>query len=215
MRRLAPGERERRLRFDFEVVARLAAPWLQVAGFASIPALLSARDPVAPGTPGAAPPYVLARYDFRTLAGPGRYQAATVVAFDLLAGGNYPFTPPAVTVLPPLPWNHRVQPASGVVCIGSDWGDAGGQVLLAHLLVQVARILNFDEPYSDSDWGYQPDAIRYWQETLRGHSLHRDLVYPAMPVEFTHGVARSRPALRVLSPWPPTPSPRLRVRGRA
>lgn len=185
-----------RLRFDFEVLSRLSAPWLQVLGFETYPDLLAGRRAIAPGTPQAAPPYVLARYDFATLSGPGRTRRPTVVAFDVLAGGNYPFTAPSVTVIPPLPWVPRVHPTAGVVCTGGAWGEAGGRQLLAHLLIQVARILNLDEPHSGTDLGFQPDAARYWQSTMGGRPIHPGLAYPPLPVDLTHGAPAPRPRFR-------------------
>lgn len=197
--RLSPDALQARLRFDFNVVSGLRAPWLRVLGFASVADLRGGRQAIAPGAPGAAPALLLVHYGFPTLAGPGRRLPAATVEFDLLAGGNYPFTSPHVIVLPPLPWVPRVHPTAGIVCTGSAWGEARGQVLLAHLVVQVARLLNLDEPHTGTDFGFQAEATDYWQTRLGGRPLNPGLQYPALPVDLTHGVSAPRPRLRPLA----------------
>jgi len=185
---LSHDEREQRLRYDFEVVGALRSPWLQLSGFASPADVLALRPPIAPRTPGAAPRHLLVRYAFPTLAGPGRWQDGALLRIDLVAGGDYPFTRPAVTVLPPIPWNHRVHPPTGMMCIGTEWEDSRGQILVAHLIVHLARILNFDEPHSGGDLGFQPEVARYWQTALGGRPLNPGLRYPALPLHLTHGI---------------------------
>src|SRR6185436_18709958 len=133
----------------------------------------------------------LVEYRFPHLVGRGTTATSALAAFDLYAGGNYPYSPPGVWILSrPTPWSPHVHSAAGTVCIGPAWERASGQMLLAQLVVHVARLINFDEPGAATSAGHwNASAVHYWRSALGGGPYLRDLQYPRLPVEVTHGVS--------------------------
>lgn len=129
------------------------------------------------------------RYAVRTLTAVDATSESTVVKYDLLAGGSYPFTVPLATVMSrPVPWSPHFH-STGTICLGAGWQQARGKMLLAHLVIHVAKLLNFDEPVRAQEDGFNPAAATYWLGTLRGRPLNPELVYPDLPAEFlVHGI---------------------------
>lgn len=120
--------------------------------------------------------------------GPGQYGWHWRVRIDASAW-SYPADAPGVMFLThPRPWNPHTSPA-GLVCLGTVW-DPGK--LIAHLVVAVARILNFDE-----DPGrvrpelphYNRDSIPWWHATHRGRPITA-LTYPVVRVDGSAAPAR-------------------------
>ena len=101
------------------------------------------------------------------MVGPGRYSNETTVRFDLFADNNYPESePPCFVIESELPWSPHFHPELSV-CTGDIWDEADGNMLLGELMVHVAKLLNFDEPFTtDVELGYQPEAARYWVNEL-------------------------------------------------
>ena len=128
-------------------------------------------------------------YRLPILIGPGQTRQTVTVVFDLLAGGNYPFSAPtAMCFGTPFPWSPHVHPASGTICLGEGWTGARGQVLAAHLVVHVMRLFNCDEPDREHYGGWNPAAIHYWRTVLGRRPLNPDLRYPVLPADITHAV---------------------------
>lgn len=169
MPRLSAEDLASRLAYDRRVVERLRAPWLHVL----------AQDDARGYT---------VTYGFPTLADAGVFVTNVRVRFDLLAGGNYPYTEPhAQVVSRPQPWGPHVQPGSGWLCTGNAWKEARARMLLAHLVIQVARLLNFDEP--DNGSGHMNSAAAsWWRSHYHGRPLNPDLAYPILPIDLTHGI---------------------------
>jgi hypothetical protein len=70
-------------------------------------------------------------------------------------------------------------------------------MLLAQLVVHVARLINFDEPGADSSADHwNASAVHYWRTTLSGGPYLRDLTYPRLPAEITHGVTDASTVFR-------------------
>jgi hypothetical protein len=129
------------------------------------------------------------------LAGPGTPLGRTTLLLDTTSAltSGYPKAAPSVFVVSqPLPFCHRVQIPSGVVCIGQTWSDARGRILLAHLVVHCTRWFGFDEPLN-GDAGLNSAAYRYWSQELAFRALPSDVPYPVVPDSVTHG----RPAATV------------------
>ena len=78
-------------------------------------------------------------------------------------------------------------------------------MLLAQLIIHVARLLNFDEPPLQGDDGWNPDAARYWERKLRYGPVDPSVSYPCLPIELTHGVHEKKNEIvfRVTSASPP------------
>jgi hypothetical protein len=190
MARLTPAERSDRLALDYRTTVRLASPALaSIRAFGSEAELKVGRE-VTPveAEAGRAAIYVV-EYTFPILVGPGPTTDRAVARFDLLAGGNYPFSDPSAAILSrPLPWSPHVQSANGVVCIGDGWRTARGRMLAAQLVVHVMRLLNCDEPDREPWYtGWNAAAVRYWRTTMGCRPQNPDLQYPALPAEITHG----------------------------
>lgn len=185
---MTPHELRTRLALDAEVVARLRSPHLgAIRGYASAARFERREVATAAELVGGRALFWTVEYRFPMLAGPGRSLASATAAFNLLAGGNYPFTAPTVAfVSRPFPWCGHVNPSTGSVCVGEGWARARGQITLAHLVVHVLRLANFDEPPTDD--GNDLAALRYGREMLGGRPLNPDLVYPALPADLLHGV---------------------------
>ncbi|MDB4931674.1 MAG: hypothetical protein JWM10_4158 [Myxococcaceae bacterium] len=189
MARLNPAQLRTRLAFDHSVIRGLtAADHVTVRAFAD--GRHEREVTLTEGEAGLATRY-LAEYRFPILTGPGPTTDRALVRFDLLAGGNYPFSEPVVEVLSrPRPWTPHVHPSSGAVCLGGGWRRAQGRMLAAHLVVHVMHLLNFDEPAPDAGYsGWNGEAISYWRGKLGLRPLHPGLPYPVLPAEVTHRVA--------------------------
>lgn len=156
---------------------------------------------------GRAAHYVVT-FNIKSLRDRGRYVESCSVAFDLLAGGNYPWSEPAVHQNSrPLLFSPHVSQTTGWVCIGPIWTRADGQLLLAQLVIHVlAAIVNSDRP-AVRHGGLNPGADRYWHDVLRCRPITPNLRYPSIPSELTHGIPSRR--LVVLS-GPPV-KPKLRI----
>lgn len=188
MPRLTPPELAGRLAYDHQVVSRLHAPWLGWKAARDGTQHTATSAVVTPGGDGRQTRIYSVSYAFRTLLGAGVYsETPTVVCFDLLAGGNYPYSSPvAVVATDPTPWGPHVG-STGYICLGSAWDEARGRMLLAHLVIHVARILNFDGP--DTGGGHMnPAAASWWRTHHEGRPLNPDLAYPILPLDLTHGV---------------------------
>jgi hypothetical protein len=201
MAQLDPAQLRSRLAFDYDTVTRLRSRHLgPIEPFVSERAF--ARDATATPAEGAAGLVRLYRihYRFPLLIGEGLTKPGSAAKFDLLAGGNYPFTAPTVTCLAsPLPWSPHVNPYSGLVCLGGAWGAAGGRMLAAQLVVHVMRILNCDEPTPSADYGgWNLRAARYSREVLKARPLNSELDYPVLDAELTHGLAEEGSLFRAL-----------------
>lgn len=177
-----------RLAFDYEVTSALHSPCLdEVRAFSSYEEYRAGRDiSAAHGLEGRATFYFV-KFNVPTLAPGGRTITGVGICFDLLAGGNYPYTPPAVTVVTrPIPWSPHFGLASGAVCIGNIWALLNGRMLFPQLLGHLARLLNFDEPAGTPELLWQPDAELYWHQVLKCRPISPDLEYPVLPTELTH-----------------------------
>jgi hypothetical protein len=130
-----------------------------------------------------------------TLIGPGPTAKSTRLRYSL-PGAQYPRAEPIVTVLSrPIPWTPHFHPSTGRVCLGPETWRAG-TILLAHLVIHCARLLNFDEAEHPRGYeGWNGAAVRYWQDTLGSGPLTPELPYPVPPLEVTHGIAEARPVM--------------------
>jgi hypothetical protein len=83
----------------------------------------------------------------------------------------------------PVPFNPHVSSSSGVLCTGNLWSET---TTLAEFVVQVMRLLNFDETLPDRENGLNSDATLYWRLMMGKRPLHPELRYP-VPLRPTSG----------------------------
>lgn len=197
MRRLSSAELASRLSLDYRTLHGLSRESLGAIRAFSAASAAARELGVAEGEVGRATMYAV-EYRFPHLVGRGRTADTAVAVFDLHAGGNYPYSEPAVAfVSRPLPWSPHVHPTTGTVCIGEGWKKADGHMLLAQLVVHVARLMNFDEPDAQRSGGHwNLSAVEFWKASLAGGPYVTDLRYPRLPVAITHGVADESTAFR-------------------
>lgn len=120
-------------------------------------------------------------YRIKTLIDAAKYSDCTTIRIDA-SDANYPFASPSAWVVKgcKLPWSPHFAP-NLPVCLGSVW-KSNGKVLLAHLLIHLARLLNWDEDLSREYGGYNPAAVKWWRAHL-GRPINPELVYPVLPSE--------------------------------
>jgi hypothetical protein len=179
---LTADELRSRLSFDYQTVMLMSCPMMMVEPYRNLDDLLARRNMITSPEDGYLAVHYRAKYKLNTLVGPGRYSNETTVRFDLFADTGYPESEPACFVIDSeLPWSPHFHPELSV-CTGPIWEEADGNMLLGELMVHVAKLLNFDEPYSlDVEPGYQPDAAKYWENELNQRPISK-LVYPPLPV---------------------------------
>jgi len=177
-----------RLALDATVIARLRSPLLgAIKGFVAPDHIARGKAASVAELAAGHAVYWSVEYRLPMLAGPGAPLRAATAVFDLLAGGNYPYSSPSASFTSrPAPWCGHVHPVSGTICLGAHWRRANGQITLAHLVLHVMRLVNFDEPPTTD--GFNAQALRYGVEVLHGGPLNPDLLYPTLPVDILHGV---------------------------
>ncbi len=206
MGRLDQAGLRSRLAFDWKVLRDMRSAHLgAVRAFASADEARANRDLTARDAEAGMATCYQVEYRLHIPVGPGQFVPAAFVWFDLLAGGNYPFTPPAVTcVSQPLPWSPHVNSGNGFVCLGDAWPRAQGRMLAAQLVVHLMRLLNWDEPDRGAHYvGWSPTASRYWREVLGGRPISPDLEYPVLPAGLTHGVEDEDTGFQALTTFRP------------
>lgn len=180
---LDPDDLRSRLTFDYQTVMLMNSPLMKVEAYRNLDDLLAQVDPITSPTEGHLAAHYRVLYKIRTLTGPGRFSSSTTIRFDLFANINYPFEEPVCWVVDSeTPWSpHFLE--DHWVCIGKIWERAHGRILLAELIVHVAKLLNFDEPdYENPNYGgWRPDAVEYWETHLGRQPITKNLVYPQIP----------------------------------
>ncbi|HXM58935.1 MAG TPA: hypothetical protein VOB72_26275 [Candidatus Dormibacteraeota bacterium] len=184
--RLTQEQLQSRLRFDWHVLSEMWDPVVVGWAYASTSHLERRWDPVESIAQAHRATKYRVDYHVPTLIGPGTFAPVTTIGFDL-AVGDYPYQPPATWVvsehIPYSPHFRRGAP----VCIGDFWEAGRGQVLLAHLVIHVARLLNWDEVLRGGGYvGWNREAIEYWRRHYQ-RPLNPGLRLPSLPSHLTHG----------------------------
>ncbi|MBI5536586.1 MAG: hypothetical protein HY898_27950 [Deltaproteobacteria bacterium] len=202
--RLSAADLRSRLGFDFRVIQALTSPALgPIRAYASAAELARKREvSVEAGEAGQAALYVV-EYRFPILVAAGKRTDSASARFDLLAGGDYPYSAPAVQITSkPLPWSSHVYSPTGTVCLGDGWSNARGRMLAAQLIVHVMKLLNFDEPEPGHS-GWNAAAVTHWRDVMKRQKLNPDLAYPILPVSITHGITDPNAGFAPVAPAAP------------
>lgn len=106
------------------------------------------------------------------------------IRFDF-SSRQHPFAEPTIVVLSEVrPWIPHVVPRTGVFCLGSLWAP---QRYAAHALLDVAKMLNFDENIDiltrmSAHWN--PESIPWWKIRHNARAIsplrYPEVVTPAM-----------------------------------
>lgn len=193
---LSPQELISRRAFDDAVIrSMLPSQILHAEAYKTQDDLRAGRPATAQDAAAGKALYYAVWYDFPILIGPAKTTNQAVAVFNTNVP-DFPFrTPEAYIVSKPLPWSPHFHPQSGLICQGDAWARSRGNMLLAHAIVHVARLLNCDEKDRDPMYvGWNSAAITYWRRTMNSKPLNEGLPYPIPSVEVTHGIS-SRPPL--------------------
>lgn len=184
---LTPAEQASRRALDYDAMqatARLCTAFVDNwSAFASIADAESTRRANQPQDVRV----FEAVYKIRSPIARDRYYDKWWVRFDL-SSPNHPKAEPTILVLSKeRPWVPHVSPA-GVFCLGTLWSP---ERTAAHLLVDVARILNFDENLAklkETTIHFNSDSIRWW-ETKHSARPITPIRYPEVVVPAAIGKA--------------------------
>jgi hypothetical protein len=194
--------RRDRLEFDYEVVTAMdeASSLIDVQAFASQRDLQKRCRQIHHISQGGSAGYYLVRYHVTSPVGPGKYHTEFDVVFDLMSKQSYPEEKAdntinaggivATCVSHPIPWSPHFLSNSGLICLGSVWQGVD-HTLLAHVIVHVARLLNWDESMADVYGGWNPAAVMWWRTNLNSQPITPGLCYPVVPVEITNNVSNA------------------------
>jgi hypothetical protein len=190
MPKLDPKQLQSRLRFDWTIAQKMNGPIVSVQAFKGLGDLSGRKDPIVKEEAAHRACVYSIEYQVRSLVGEAKYHDRFEISVDLLSGGNYPYSQPGCFVTSkPVPWSPHFSPHSGAICLGELWTEAVGTMTLGHLIVHLARLLNFDEPDREPSYGgWNPEATKYWRTVLKCQPITPGLVYPTLPAEVTHGI---------------------------
>jgi hypothetical protein len=195
----SPAEILQRRRFDYEVLADMQCPTFVSEAYASVDDLNRRRHPIqSVEQAGRASKY---RVTLRipTLIGPGKFSPQTEIGLDIDVS-DYPRNPPNSWIISTVPWSpHFLQNAP--ICIGEEfWMTRNGYVTLGHLVIHIARMLNWDEKGRGAGYqGWNRPAIDYHRKHYGTRSLDPDVVYPHLPSSLTATDKAPAPGFEVIS----------------
>ena len=187
---LTRDQLSRRLRdVDFRIVSAMNCETMQASAHRSGSDARQERNAITRREDAGEARFYRVRYNIRTLLGAGAYsdpgKQPVILLVDLTKNGDYPYTRPESYIIGPVtPWSPHF--LSGVpVCFevpGRVWTPDGSKTL-GHLLLHIARLINFDEEIVDPTYvGYNGQAIAYWRGApLRGGPITKKLRYPILP----------------------------------
>jgi hypothetical protein len=198
-----------RLAWDYKVAKAMVASssLIDVQAFASQQDLRRRKRPIRQVQQAGSAGYYLVHYGVKSLIGPGRYHTGFDVEFDLMSKKSYPAATAhdrisaggitAMCVSQPMPWSPHFLDGVGTICLGSVWRGAK-HTLLAHVIIHVARLLNWDEAIPPTYHGWNPRAVFWWKRHLNSRPITPGLKYPVLPHDITHGLPASTVNLQIL-----------------
>ncbi len=210
MTMLSKLDLERRLRLDYLVVTAMQYDLLRLSAHKTKKEAMQEQNPILNEQEAEEAWFYSVRYYIPTLRGPGQLMKHTHLLADLNHGGNYPFTIPNVRLLGnAVPWSPHFLPGESV-CLsrpGALWA-ADGSTLLGHILIQIAKLLNYDEPDCGEHYsGWNDAAARYWRSDMKCRPLDPSVRYPVLPdwlfsapgETATYQVQATTPSVRIIS----------------
>jgi hypothetical protein len=179
--RLTPQQLAERRTGDHRILRQMVGPTFDFTAYRSVTDLQHRRHPITSDADGQHATAYLIELRIRTLIGAGKFRDATRIGIDTNVAG-YPQQEPNTFLLDtPVPYSPHFRQGMPV-CIGGYWADREGQVLLGHLVVHIARLLNWDEVARGGGYvGWNAEAIAYHAHHYGARPLDPDVVYPALP----------------------------------
>lgn len=171
-----------RRRFDFSVLADMRCEVFDFMAHANIADLNDRRRAVTSVDEASRVSKYRLTFRIPTLIGPGRFGASTEIGVNTDVV-DYPINEPGTWVISPdVPWSPHFRGGSPV-CLGNEaWRDHKGHITLGHLVLHLARLLNWDEKGRGPGYvGWNGAAIEYHRKHYRGHPLNPQIKYPALP----------------------------------
>jgi hypothetical protein len=198
MAKFTSADLGRRIAFDYRVAMPMRYKLMELSAHRKAKDARAHKNAISdPAEANKAKHYRIV-YRIKTLVGLAKYHDLTVVHIDLLANGNYPFSNPSCWVISkPMPWSPHFKEGAPI-CIGDIWNQAKGEILLGHLLIHIAKLLNFDEEAHRGGYvGWNGASVRFWKKKFKERPITQGLTYPSLPLEITHGVRhrKTTPAL--------------------
>tara|TARA_R110002111_G_scaffold225795_1_gene287505 strand:- start:5026 stop:5748 length:723 start_codon:yes stop_codon:yes gene_type:complete len=178
-----------RLKYDFQVVKSIEGPMIQVSAYRSVSDLKRKRNTITDLKDAGEATHYLIEYQIKSLKAKGKFHSKWLCHVDLLAEGSYPFSRPVAHIVSkPIPWSPHFLQKVGLICLGDNfWQNKQGDTLLYHLVIHVAKLLNFDEPYREWYSGWNRAAVQYWGSVLKEQPITPGLNYPIASRHLTHG----------------------------
>lgn len=189
MQQLTPEEQRTRRAFDWRVIQRMNGVCFGAVAYRSMDDLVKRRNAITSEADAEHAVVYRVRFDVRTLIGAGTFADSTEIGFNIGAR-EYPGGDPITWIISPhVPYSPHFK-AGHPVCLGEDWRQAGGLMLLGSLLVHVARLLNWDEAARGGGYvGWNGTAIEYHRSHYGTSPLNPAMRYPALPTKITHPTA--------------------------
>lgn len=181
MRRLNPSQIKARRQGEFSVLAQMESDAFQFNAYRSVPDLMADRNPITNVADATEASAFELFFNIPTLIGPGVFRDTTCIGANIAVEG-YPVTEPATFLLDSdVVYSPHFAPGRPV-CLGSMWTSRKGNVLLGHLVVHLARLLNWDERARSGGYqGWNGEAIEYHRRTYGASQLNPNIVYPVIP----------------------------------
>jgi hypothetical protein len=176
------GELRQRRELDYRVLRAMENDVFSFDAYATSADLESGQRRITSVAEGGSAAKYVFRFAIRTLVARGAYSDLTTIGVDT-DSTDFPRRPPNTWVVGrTIPWSPHFR-AGYPVCIGEEmWDSRGGYVLLGHLVIHLARLLNWDEPGRGPGYrGWNGEAIDYHRDVLGGRPLTANVKYPALP----------------------------------
>lgn len=178
--RLSPTQLRNRLQLDYITCQKMFRfnSLLSGEAYATTDDLRFRRNQITSNEEGYRAKKYRVDFHVRTLVAPGKFEDTTTIAFDLEAG-NYPYDVPANWLISShVPYSPHFK-YNAPVCIGELWENARGRMLFGHLLVHIAKLLNWDEVTRGNGYkGWNAEAIEYHRQWYHGRPITENLQYP-------------------------------------
>lgn len=194
---LTPTERGKRLTFDYTIVEAMNDDVMDARAYRSSNDLQEDRNPIIDVKDASKAVIYRVLFSIPTLVGEGAFVPETEFLVDLRSR-RYPYEEPVCWVISALPFSPHFT-GTRPACIGEWWEEGKGQYTLGHLLIHLAKMLNWDEVYRENYDGYNKAALDYHRRVYKGRPLTPGQRYPHLPTSVIHGQdlpPPKRPAFR-------------------